>query len=210
MEFIDITRIITAEMAVWDGDTPFNLTQQLSLAKGDSVNLTTLTISAHMGTHVDAPAHFSIDDQTMEDVPLEVYWGPAQVVTVNKTAGPLTPADFQHIDLTLASRLLVNSHHAARDQTVFHTDFVYPSPELAAYLSVHGIILYGADAPSMDAADDPHLPGHQALLHHGIFILEGLDLRSAADGLYELAALPLKIAGGDGSPVRAVLRRPML
>lgn len=206
MKYIDITRTVTVGMAVWDGDTPFNLEQQLSLAKGDSVNLTTLTVSAHMGTHVDAPAHFDLNGRTMEQVPLDVYWGPAQVVTVAKTAGPLTPADFNHVDLSLAPRLLVNSHHAERDQTIFHHDFVYPSPELADYLGQRGIILYGADAPSMDAADDPTLPGHHALLRNGIYILEGLDLRQAPDGVYEFVAFPLKIAGGDGSPVRAVLR----
>ena len=58
----------------------------------------------------------------------------------------------------------------------------------------------------MDHADSKDLPGHNALLAAGIAILEGLDLRAAPDGVYELVALPLKIAGGDGSPVRAVLR----
>jgi arylformamidase len=58
----------------------------------------------------------------------------------------------------------------------------------------------------VDDATSEDLPGHRALLHHSIAILEWLDLSQAPDGLYELAALPLKIAGGDGSPVRAVLR----
>jgi arylformamidase len=58
----------------------------------------------------------------------------------------------------------------------------------------------------MDHALSKDLPGHNALIAAGIAILEGLDLRDAPDGLYELCALPLKIVGGDGSPVRAVLR----
>jgi arylformamidase len=60
----------------------------------------------------------------------------------------------------------------------------------------------------MDAVDSKTLPGHHALHRHGIAILEGLWLEGVADGLYEFVALPLKIAGGDGSPVLAVLRLP--
>ena len=77
---------------------------------------------------------------------------------------------------------------------------------MADYLGRLGVVLYGTDAPSMDAADSATLAGHNALLRNGIVILEGLDLTGVPDGLYELAALPLKITGGDGSPVRAVLR----
>ena len=68
------------------------------------------------------------------------------------------------------------------------------------------ILLYGTDAFSMDDVNSETLPGHNAMLSSGISILEGLDLTNAPDGLYEFAALPLKIIGGDGSPVRAVLR----
>jgi arylformamidase len=73
-------------------------------------------------------------------------------------------------------------------------------------LGHHGVVLYGTDAPSMDHVQSKDLPGHHALRRNGIAILEGLDLRPAPDGVYELVALPLKIEGGDGSPVRAVLR----
>ena len=206
MTYIDISRTLSPATAVWTGDSPFVLQQQLRLADGDTVNLTTIHVSAHMGTHVDAPSHFAIDGHTMESAPLEVYWGPAQVVTVAKEAGPLYPADFAHVDLGRAPRLLVNSRHAERDHGHFYPDFVYPSPELADFLGQHGIILYGADAPSMDDSQSQTLPGHHAMLRNNIYIMEGLDLRLAPDGLYELSAFPLKIATGDGSPVRAVLR----
>jgi len=89
----------------------------------------------------------------------------------------------------------------------FPETIVYPDPVLADFLGEQGIILYGTDAPSMDALDSKDLPGHHALRHNQISILEGLDLRLAPDGIYELVALPLKIIGGDGSPVRAILRQ---
>lgn len=206
VRFIDISRNLQAGMAVWPGDTAYALQTMLRIADGHAVNLTTLTVSAHTGTHVDAPYHFADDGRTMETVDLEPYWGPAQVVTVGKLAGPLFPADFDGYDLGRAPRLLVRSAASAADPTVFHADFVYPSPELADHLGGLGVILYGADAPSMDAADSKTLPGHKAMRRNGISILEGLALTAVPDGLYELVALPLKVVGGDGSPVRAVLR----
>ncbi len=203
---IDISRTLSPAIAVWPGDTPFSLTTNLSLAAGASVNLTSLKLSAHTGSHIDAPNHFQQEGATVEALPLALYWGPAQVVTVAQRAGGLLPEAFANYDLSRAPRLLVRSACSEMDPTVFPPAFVYPMPELAAFLEQQGIILYGADAPSMDAEDSKGLSGHHALAAHGIAILEGLDLSGAADGLYELVALPLKIAGGDGSPVRAALR----
>jgi len=202
----DISRPLHNGMTVWPGDTDFDLKPMGRLAKGDTVNTTTLTLSAHTGTHVDAPFHFAADGVTLEKVDLSAYWGPAQVVTVQKGDGPLVPADFTGYELGRAPRLLVHSPASEADRSVFHQEFVYPSPELADYLGGLGVVLYGTDAPSMDAAGSSSLDGHHALQRNGILILEGLDLSEAPDGLYELAAFPLKVVDGDGSPVRAVLR----
>jgi arylformamidase len=194
-------------MAVWPGDTPYSLTKILALEDGHSVDLTTLNLSAHSGSHVDAPSHFFAGGKAMEEMDLSPYWGTAQVVTVQKTAGPLFAEDFAGYELGQAPRLLVHSLASHEDPNVFPDGYVYPSPRLADLLHEQGIILYGTDAPSMDAADSETLQGHQALRRNNISILEGLDLSQATDGLYELVALPLKIIGGDGSPVRAALRK---
>ena len=203
---IDITRTINPAIAVWPGDTPFSLQRQMAIRDGNAVNLTTLHISAHTGSHADAPYHFEDSGPTLEALDLSVYWGQAQVVRVQKTSGPLTPVDFAHVDLSRAPRLLVRSAASNGDPTVFPAAIVHPTAELADFLATHGIILYGADAPSMDAIESKTLPGHHAMYRNGIAILENLNLRNAPDGIYELVALPLKIQGGDGSPVRAALR----
>jgi arylformamidase len=202
----DISRTLSSSIAVWAGDTPFSLQQVLDRKQGDSVNLTTITMSAHTGSHIDAPRHFTHEGVTLEQLDLRPYWGLAQVVTVAKAEGALYPDDFAGYDLQQAPRLLVHSAASAAEPSLFPHDIVYPSADLADYLGTLGILLYGTDAPSMDAVDDPHLPGHNALLRNQICILEGLDLSGVPDGIYELVALPLKIAGGDGSPVRAALR----
>ncbi len=203
---IDISRMLSPETAVWPGDKKFDITKNLAIAQGDTVNLTTLTLSAHTATHVDAPYHFTEAGQTIEALALRPFWGLAQVVTITKEAGPLYPADFAAFDLTRAPRLLVRTTAGQLPLSQFPEAIVYPTPELAAFLAENGIILYGTDAPSMDAIDSKELSGHYALYRHGIAILEWLDLTRASDGLYELVALPLKIEGGDGSPVRAALR----
>lgn len=207
--FYDISRTLFPGMAVWPGDPAFELKPMGSLAEGSKVNVTSLSLSAHTGTHVDAPYHFTEDGDTLEKVELSPYWGMAQVVTVQKESGPLFPADFTAVDLSLAPRLLVHSKTSSADPRVFQNDYVYPSPELADRLGEQGIILFGSDAPSVDASDAEELEGHHALQRNAILILEGLDLSDVPDGLYELVAFPLKILGGDGSPVRAVLRESL-
>ena len=205
-QIFDISRRLEPETAVWPGDTPFKLSEVMNLAGGDSVNLTTITMSAHTGSHADAPYHFSVRGLTMEAVDLRPYWGLAQVVTVNKVNGPLYPDDFAAYNLQQTPRLLVRTPISEISERRFPEQIPYPSPELADYLGSLNLLLYGTDAPSMDAIDDPQLPGHQALLRNGIAILEFLNLSQVTDGLYELSALPLKIVGGDGSPVRAALK----
>ena len=206
MTIIDISRSLEKGMAVWPGDTPYHLETILDRQQGDAVNLTTLTLSAHTGSHADAPRHFTDDGLTMEQVDLRPYWGPAQVVTVSKIAGPLLPTDFAAYDLRGAERLLVRTPLQGLPFDQFPGVIPHPSPELADFLGGLDILLYGTDTPSMDAIDSKELPGHNALLRHGVAILEGLDLTGAVDGRYELVALPLKIVGGDGSPVRAALK----
>ena len=206
-EIFDITRPLNPEIAVWPGDSPFSAVSVLAISQGASINLTTLTMSSHTGTHVDAPYHFSNDDLTIEQAPLAAYVGPATVVTVARESGPLTPADFPELDWQSVSRLLVHSGASTKPPHEFPTEFVYPSPELADWLGRHGVVLFGSDAPSMDDMHSQSLPGHHALRRNRVAILEGLLLTDVPDGTYELIALPLKIEGGDGSPVRAILRR---
>lgn len=206
MPFIDISRPVSPGMAVWPGDTPFQIQATMSQSKGDTVNVSQLTMSSHSGTHVDAPFHVRNDGAKIDQLDPEIYWGSAQVVTINKGSGPILPSDLAAYDLSLAPRILVRSPLSALSATVFPDDCPYPDPTLVDVLAANGIRLYGTDAPSVDAIASKTLPAHQALLSHHILILEGLDLSEVPDGIYELVALPLRLTDGDGSPVRAVLR----
>ncbi len=206
-DIYDISRTLSPTLAVWPGDTPFSLRQNLSLAGGDGVNLTTLTLSAHAGTHLDAPWHVMAGGAHPADLPLEPFIGRAHVVTVERTAGGIVPADLAGHDWSGGQRLLIHTWYSDVPDDRFVPDFPYPTLELIEWLAARGLVLLGVDTPTVDSFDSEALEGHRRLFERGIYNLEMLALAGVPDGVYELIALPLKIAGGCGSPVRAILRR---
>lgn len=202
----DITRTISPQTAVWPGDTPFSKAFVLRLEEGQSVNLTTLTFSPHTGSHADAYYHYQGDGAYPASMPLNPYIGPARVVTVTKKDGPLYPDDFAQVDLTGMRRLLIHSHVSDLADDQWPDMFPYLSVALIEWLAEMGVILVGLDSPSVDAFTSTDLPCHHALRRVQMVNLETLFLRDVPDGMYELIALPLKLDGVCGSPVRAILR----
>ena len=97
MTLIDISRTLEPALAVWPGDTPFDRRIMLDMSAGDAVNLSTLTLSSHTGTHVDAPFHVQTQGTTVERLPLDPYWGPAQIVTVRKAEGLVEDAPVEAV-----------------------------------------------------------------------------------------------------------------
>ena len=200
----DISPTVRPEIPVWPGDTPFQARLAWSIAEGASVNVTAITTTPHLGAHADAPFHTEQRGEGIAEMPIERYLGPCRVVRV--PAAPLVePRHVEGIDLASPSRRLLRSD-SVRDRRGFPERFTALSPELAALLGERGVLLVGMDTPSVDPFDSKELPAHHALARGGVAILEGLLLDGVPEGVYELIALPLKLAGLDASPVRAVLR----
>lgn len=206
MTIYDITRTISPTLKVWPGDAQYRVIAVLKKDEGAAVNLTTLTLSAHTGTHADAYFHYTKDGAHPAQMPLEQYIGPARVVTVTKRDGPLEKEDFAQGVLEGARRLLIHSHVSELPDDVWPDEFPYPSVTLIEYLGAQGCVLIGLDSPSFDELTSTALEGHHALARNQIVNLETLNLRGVPDGDYELAALPLKLDEACGSPVRAVLK----
>jgi arylformamidase len=206
MTLYDITRMVTPQTAVWPGDTPYSVEPVVSITGGSSVNLTTICLSPHTGTHADAYFHYERDGEHPAAMPLDAYLGRARVVTVTRRDGPLTPNDFADVDLTGAERLLVHSHVSDLPDDVWPDEFPYLSVELIEWLAGLGVRLIGLDSPSVDEFTSKDLPCHHALRRFGLVNLELVQLRGVPDGDYELTALPLKLDLACGSPVRALLR----
>lgn len=206
MAIIDITPLVTGSLAVWPGDTPASREVLCDIARGDTVTLSTLRATVHLGAHADAPSHYSKDGATIESRPLERYIGPCQVITIMATRG----ARFGLADLpqgvNLTEKRLLFRTSTFPDPSNFTTDFAAFDPELIDTLARRQVALIGIDTPSVDLFESKDLAAHNACLRNDMAILEGLDLTKAPDGKYELIALPLRLAGFDASPVRAVLR----
>jgi arylformamidase len=202
----DISRTITPSTAVWPGDSPFVFDVIARRENDSGVNLTTLHMSAHTGTHADAPWHYDNTGEHPADLPLEHYIGLAHVVTVGRQHGGIVPADLDRRNLTGMQRLLIHTWASDLPDDKWPDDFPYPTPELIDWLAERSVILLGVDMPSVDRFDDAVLPCHHRLYAHDISNLESLKLAGVPDGVYELVALPLRIADVCGSPVRAILR----
>ena len=204
MKFIDISRPIHPGMPVWPGDTPADFRLVATIPQGSAVNVGRLQMSVHTGTHGDAPFHYNQAGAKMDEVPVEIFVGPARVVDVRGHA-TITIALLTAQDFSKTPRVLFKSD-AWTDPAVFPANWPLLAVDVPAWLSARGVKLIGMDVPSVDHLTSKDLPIHHALDAAGIIILENLDLRAVAPGDYELIALPLKIRGGDGAPIRAILR----
>lgn len=201
----DISQSLHEGTAVWPGDQKLRLRWSLRKAKGDSCNVSAVTMSVHTGTHVDAPFHFEDSAPDIASVPLERYVGKARVVEI-ASASSIGVEDLECLGGSGIERVLLKTHASRESEERFLRDYAHLSEEGAEFLGGLGVVLVGTDAPSIDAFDSKSLQSHKALLRHGVAILEGLRLGHVPPGDYELICLPLKLRGLDGSPVRAILR----
>ena len=200
----DITPAISPALAVWPGDTPPTREVVLDLARGDTVTLATLRSTVHAGAHADAPSHFRRGAPAIEQQPLELYLGTCRVVRVSVLPGErIRP---EAVTRPIQAERVLFATGTFPDPSRFNEDFAALSPELIDALSADGVRLVGIDTPSVDLFASKDLPAHHACWQHQVAILEGLVLEGVPEGTYELIALPLKLAGFDASPVRAVLR----
>lgn len=204
MRLYDITHPLGNATAPWPGDTAFEYEPTWQIAQGSSVNLSKVTLGLHNGTHTDAPYHYDEQGLRMDQVPLHRYIGRARVVALEGRS-VLSEVDMHSLDLTGVERLLIRTG-SCPDPTCFNEAFTYLEPEAVRYLAAQGVRLLGTDAHSVDAFDSKDLQAHNACRESGMLILENLFLAGVPVGDYELIALPLKLVGADGSPVRAVLR----
>ncbi len=203
-DIIDISPMISEEIAVWPGDTPLRREVLCDISKGSNIDLSTIHSTVHIGAHADAPRHYSETGVTMEHVPLDPYIGTCFVQTV-RGKQLIEAADCREAIASGIKRLLFRTD-SFPDPRHFNQNFAAFSAESIEEMGSAGVILVGIDTPSVDPFSSKSLPAHQALKKFNIANLEGIVLNGVPDGAYELIALPLKLKGFDASPVRAILR----
>jgi len=205
MRIYDISQTLREGMAVWPGDQEFHRNWTMQIRKGDSCNVSWVTMSTHTGTHLDAPFHFDDSGLDIASVCLEQYLGPARVVSMEVERVIAVP-DLERLNWEGVDRVIFKTRTIGWAEEHFDSRFVYLSEDGAEFLGKRGLRLVGTDAPSIDAFESKTLLSHKLLLKHGVAILEGARLADVRPGDYELICLPLRLAGLDGSPVRAILR----
>jgi arylformamidase len=213
MRLYDITPPVRPGLPVWPGDTPYQVSRSWAISRGDSVNVSAITSTPHLGAHADAPFHVDEAGATIDELPLEAFLGPCRLVEVPSEPLILPRHLPAGIDLGDPPRLLLRAGREAPGSSRteeagegFPEHFPALSPELARALVDAGARLVGLDSPSVDPFDSTELAAHHVLAAGGVVNLEGLALEGVPPGVYELVALPLRLEGLDASPVRAVLR----
>jgi arylformamidase len=199
---IDISMALGSETPEWPGDTPFSYRLSVTKQQSGSVNIGELQTSTHIGTHIDAPFHYDDNGLKTDELPLDVYMTTAQVMDVTGRE-KVRVEDLDKLKEGVGAVLLKTA--AWKVRSAFPEAWPVFDPAIAEWMREHGIRLLGVDVPSVDPETSKELPMHHAMNRNQRFILEGIVLDDVAAGVYQLAALPLKILGGEGSPVRAVL-----
>lgn len=201
-KIIDISMELSNSTPEWPGDMPFSYELSVTKEQSGSVNVGKLQSSTHIGTHVDAPFHYDDQGIKIDELPLDIYLSKAQVVDVSGLS-TISAADLVSLEEGVTTLLLKTV--SWKDRSQFPETWPVFDESIAEWMADSGIRLLGVDVPSVDPETSKELPMHQAMNRHQRFILEGIVLDDVAVGVYQLAALPLKIKGGEGSPVRAIL-----
>lgn len=207
MKLIDVTVPLDASVPTYPGNTPYSLEAVKRIARGDSSNVSSLHMSAHAGTHVDAPRHFFDGAPGAEALPLEMLVGRARVIEITSRKG-IGADELAGANLSEDVRVLIKTANSRLwGSPEFHADYAGVTESGAKFLLEHGIKVVGVDYLSVEEFRKPGAPAHHVLLGAGIIVIEGLNLRDVDPGVYEMFCLPLALVGSDGAPARVVLRR---
>ena len=207
MKIYDISVPLSGELPVFPGDPPLRIDPVTRIALGDEVNLSRVSLSSHSGTHLDPPRHFNDGGTPADRIPLSVLMGKALLIEIPGIR-PITRAKLEPFPIKGEERLIIKTGNSRLWQSrSFSEEFSHLTSDGALYLAELGIALVGIDYLSIEQfRGDGSV--HRTLLDSGVIILEGLDLDGVPPGNYELVCLPLKLAGCDGAPARAVLISP--
>ena len=209
--WIDATATLDpATTPVYEGDAPMKFDFLKDMRKGDGLTLSAYSLGAHSGTHIDAPMHFVRDGASIDRVSLEPLIGPARVIDIPDDVQSIDAAELNRHRWKGTPRVIFRTRSSLRGwmkSATFHRDFAYIAPDAAQLLADAGVQLVGIDYISAERFGAASPLTHRILLGKGIPIVEGLSLETVKPGDYDLIVLPMKVAGHEGAPARAVLRK---
>ena len=201
----DITPPVQPGSPVFPGDTPYQQKWVATFGPGCPVNVSTLTLSPHVGAHADAPLHYDPQGASAGELDLSPYLGPCRVIHAIGSRPLIEWAHLAHAIGQLPTRVLVRTY-ARMPVDRWDPELTAFAPQTLERLAALGVLLVGIDTASIDPADSKTLDSHQVIRRLNLRVLENLVLDEVPEGDYELIALPLKLMSADASPVRAILR----
>jgi arylformamidase len=211
-QIFDVTVPLAPGIPVWPGDLEMSAEPASQTANGDGFNMTTLRMSGHVGTHVDAPRHIVHQGTTLDQIPIERWYGPCQVVEIPDDRTAIDVDDLERAGILAdTSRLLFKTSNSKRWRSYpmpFEEDYVAVTPAGARWIVERGLQLVGIDYLSIEGWVDTANETHRTLLNAGVLIIENLNLSAIEPGECYLVCLPLNLTGADGSPARALLAKP--
>lgn len=203
---IDISMPVVTGGLVYPGNPAIEVAAQQEIAKGASANVSSVFFGSHTGTHVDAARHFFDDGETVDMLPLDRLIGRATVLEFAEDVMRIGAKELDGQPLDGARRVLLKTRNSALlEQAEFNRGYTFLAPDGAELLAEQGVELVGIDYLSIEQFRSGHHRTHRTLLERRIVIVEGLQLGGVAPGEYDFICLPLKLAGMDGAPARAVL-----
>ena len=206
MRWIDITAPLENGMVCWPGDPEIDIRRIAAIEDGAEANLTTVSMCAHTGTHIDAPLHFRNEGVSMDAMPFDAVVGTARVIGI-RDPHTIRESELRMYGIRAGERILFrtrNSDGLSKERR-FRGDFVYLAADGARYLAACGIRATGIDYLSIGGGRDLG-ETHRILADASVWVIEGLDLSAIAPGDYEMICLPLRLRGAEGAPARAFLR----
>ena len=202
----DISMPVRTGGIVYPGNPEIRIEPQQAIAKGAGANVSSIRFGSHTGTHVDAAKHFFDDGETVDRIPIERFIGTAILLAFPDDLMSVGAADLEKHNIGSHKRVLLRTRNSSFIRSPqFAVDYTFLAPDGAQYLVDHGVELVGIDYLSIEQFHSGHHRTHITLLDHKVVIVEGLDLSVPPPGVYQLICLPLRLAGLDGAPARAVL-----
>jgi len=209
MDIYDISLPLSNDLPSWPGDPRPRIKRIHNISEGDDSNVTHLSMTAHTGTHIDAPDHFLDSRETLDQIPLGRFIGPAQVVEL-PSGRDITADMIQEADIPAHTKRILfktrNSQLWKQGVKEFQKDFMALDEKAAEYLVSRDVEVVGVDYLSVAPFRAPKAT-HQILLEGKVLIIEGLDLSGIEPGQYTLYCLPLNIPEAEGAPARVLLSR---
>jgi arylformamidase len=207
MKVFDLSHTIHEEMPLYPGTKLINI-KQLATVSEQGYNEKQFTITSHIGTHIDAPAHMLEQGKRLDELPIDTFCAYANIIDVSAYQGRQidehvlmnSGLQFKNIEYII----FYTGYEQYWGQEKYFKDFPVLTSEAAQWLCNKNLKGIGLDACSVDPVGSQDLPIHHILFNSGLTIVENLtNLKKLIGTRFLFSCLPLKIKDADGSPVRA-------